>query len=440
MATNTPKQPSKAKQIYWAVRRVMTQGQPAVEQWQSQAGDRQLPENHFQTLVYYADGPVNLYQLRQWYQPLQALDAEAPVLVVCRSVSAALELLGECPLPVAYAGRVEDLENLVERQAFSTALYVNQNTRNFQMMRSNTMLHVFISHGESDKSYMVSGQTKAYDYSFIAGEAAAERLAANLINYDVDVKTIRIGRPQLDVPATTTPPPLPDDGRTVVFYAPTTEGDRPSMRYSSLVSHGVPMMKALLADPRYRVIFRPHARTGLFSEDHAKARDEINALIAAANLADPSAGHIADTTPTFDWQIQVADVCIADVSAVVIDWLTTGKPIVVTKPANPAAPVPTEGFIASIDLLKPKQAGGIVEVLDRVTTDESLAQQRREWTRYYFGDTTPGASMRAWLDACRRVREECATQVQGHPALGDPDVGAVEHRDVSPLEELDIES
>ena len=95
MAIDSPKQPSKAKQIYWAVRRVMTQGQPAIEQWQSQTGDRALPEDHFQTLVYYADGPVNLYQLRQWYEPLQALDAEAPVLIVCRSVTAALELLDD---------------------------------------------------------------------------------------------------------------------------------------------------------------------------------------------------------------------------------------------------------------------------------------------------------------------------------------------------------
>jgi hypothetical protein len=242
------------------------------------------------------------------------------------------------------------------------------------------------------------------------------------------------------VPSATTPPALPDDGRTVVFYAPTTEGDRPSMRYSSLVSHGVPMAKALLADPRYRLIFRPHARTGLFSEDHAKARDEINALIAAANLADPTAGHLADTTPTFDWQLQASDVCIADVSAVVIDWLTTGKPIVVTRPANPAAPVPTEGFIGSIELLAPSRAKDIVQVIDAQLTDASLAAQRRRWTEYYFGDTTPGAAMQAWLDACRRVREECATLLQGHPALGDPDVGAVEHRDVSPLEELDIES
>ena len=434
------KGPSKAKQIYWAVRRVMTQDAPAIERWESEAGDRQLPDNHFQSLVYYADGPVNLYQLRQWYGPLKELDAKAPVLVVCRSVSAALELLNECPLPVAYAGRVEDLENLVERQKFTLALYVNQNTRNFQMMRSNTMMHVFISHGESDKSYMVSGQTKAYDYSFIAGEAAAERLAANLINYDVDAETIRIGRPQLDVPSPTTPPALPDDGRTVVFYAPTTEGDRPSMRYSSLVSHGVPMMKALLASPNYRVIFRPHARTGLFSDEHSAARDQINEMIAAANLADPTAQHLADTTPTFDWQLGASDVCIADVSAVVIDWLTTGKPIVVTKPTNPAAPVPTEGFIASQKLLTSKKAASIVELLDSVTADETLAAERRKWTEYYFGDTTPGAAMQAWLDACQRVHDECVAQLEGHPALGDPNIPVEAHRQVSELQEIEMDS
>ncbi|MEZ5186667.1 MAG: CDP-glycerol glycerophosphotransferase family protein [Candidatus Nanopelagicales bacterium] len=434
---------SKAKQIYWAVRRVWTQGPPGamVERWETQTGDRTLPDDHFETVVYYADGPVNLYQVRQWYEPLKQLDAQAPVLIVCRSVTAALELLDESPLPVAYAGRVEDLENLVDRQRFSTALYVNQNTRNFQMMRFASMLHVFISHGESDKSYMVSGQTKCYDYSFIAGEAAAERLAAHLINYDVPAKTIRIGRPQLDHAPADTGPPLPDDDRTVVLYAPTTEGDRPSMRYSSLESHGVEMMRALLASPRHRVIFRPHARTGLFSEAHAIARDKINEMIAAANLADPGARHLADTTPTFDWQLQAADVCIADISAVVIDWLTTGKPIVVTKPTNPGAPVPAEGYIASVDLLTKKRAGSIVELLDREAADVALAEQRRKWTFYYFGDTAPGAATRAWLDACLRVRTERDQLLAGHSLSGaDPDAPSEAHRTVNELEELDIES
>ena len=98
---------SKAKQIYWAVRRVLTE-KPGimVERWETQTGDRVLPDDHFETMVYYADGPVNLYQIRQWYEPLKALDEQSPVLIVCRSVTAALELLEESPLPVAYGSRI----------------------------------------------------------------------------------------------------------------------------------------------------------------------------------------------------------------------------------------------------------------------------------------------------------------------------------------------
>ena len=53
---------SKAKQIYQAVRRVLTE-KPGimVERRETQTGDRVLPDDHFETMVYYADGPVNLY-------------------------------------------------------------------------------------------------------------------------------------------------------------------------------------------------------------------------------------------------------------------------------------------------------------------------------------------------------------------------------------------
>ena len=44
-----------------------------------------------------------------------------------------------------------------------------------------------------------------------------------------------------------------------VWYAPTWEGDRPSIAYGSLASHGVAIIEALLADPSIRIIYRPHA-------------------------------------------------------------------------------------------------------------------------------------------------------------------------------------
>ena len=43
---------------------------------------------------------------------------------------------------------------------------------NFQALRVTNALHVFLTHGESDKRVSVSGQVKAYDYCFLAGRAA----------------------------------------------------------------------------------------------------------------------------------------------------------------------------------------------------------------------------------------------------------------------------
>ena len=59
-------------------------------------------------------------------------------------------------------------------------LYVNQNTRNFQMFRYGRRWHVFINHGESDKMYMTTNQFKAYDYAFIEKVALPRRLRRRL--------------------------------------------------------------------------------------------------------------------------------------------------------------------------------------------------------------------------------------------------------------------
>ena len=135
-----------------------------------------LPEDRFEVGVYFADGDINLYQVRQWYRPLVELAKTHPVVLLTRNASAAAILLRESPVPVAYVRSVVDLEDTIARQPLRIVLYVNQNARNFQMMRYGRRWHVFVNHGESDKMYMTTNQFKAYDYSFIAGDAALARL------------------------------------------------------------------------------------------------------------------------------------------------------------------------------------------------------------------------------------------------------------------------
>ena len=394
---------SDARTLVAVFRRAIT-GRRARKSWADYDGTRApLPSDHFTAAIYFADAPVNLYQIQQWYEPMHELAKTQPVAVIARNVVTANILRAECPLPVVLLPYIADVEQWIDRQRIGAVFYLNQNSRNFQMMRFRNPNHVFLSHGESDKDYMASNQLKAYDYTFIAGQAAADRLAQRILAFDVEARTRRIGRPQVDVHQQG--PALQDDGREVVLYAPTWEGDRPSMTYSSVRSHGPELLQPLLSSRRHRVIYRPHPRTGISDPAFASAHEKLVSLIERANAADPAAFHLVDTTTAFGWHLDAADACIADISAVAFDWLATGKPLLLTEPASAEAEVDMNGIAGTLPMLSAADASSVVAALvdaesrDRVDARQALMER-------YFGVTRRGASMASWLKAAEAVIDE----------------------------------
>ncbi|MFO7689975.1 MAG: CDP-glycerol glycerophosphotransferase family protein [Cryobacterium sp.] len=349
-----------------------------------------FPPRHFKVAVYFADGPVNMYQMRQWYRPLAKLAETWPVVVLSRTAGGTLRLLEESPVPVAYVRKVVDLERVVEEQDIRIVFYVNQNSRNFQMMRYGRRWHVFINHGESDKMYMTTNQFKAYDYAFVAGDAALARLDRVLWDYDFDKRALAIGRPQADHFSGTLP--YQPDERTVVLYAPTWEGDRAAAAYGSVLSHGVSLVSGLLASPRFRVIYRPHPRSGVVDPAYAAANRQIIADLAAANARDRTAQHVYDDGPDLGWQLAAADVAVVDISAMVYDRLATGKPLMVTRPVNPLAQIDTSGYLSDCEWLYAGSGVDATASLQALATDESARLRLHEWVTRYFGDTTPGVA------------------------------------------------
>lgn len=374
------------------------------------------PDHHYQVAVYFADGAVNMYQMRQWYKPLAELSKQWPVVVMSRSATGAQALLAEDAPPVAFLPTVRDVEAFLATQDIRVVLYVNQNTRNFQMFRYGRRWHVFINHGESDKMYMTTNQYKAYDYAFIAGEAARERLARVLWDYDLDARTIMIGRPQADHYSGTLP--YTPDERTVVLYAPTWEGDRPSAHYGSVRSHGEALVAALLATGRHRVIYRPHPRSGVVDAAYGAANQRIIQALRAANRSDPGAEHVYDDGPELGWQLAAADVAVVDISAMVYDRLAAGKPLLITRPVDPEAIVDTHGYLSACEWLDAEDAGDIVDESERVIRDPGASARLAEWVTHYFGDTSPGAATRRFHDAIARLM---ADWEMWHAASGDDD-------------------
>ena len=343
--------------------------------------------------VCFCTGPENLFQLEQWRRPLEHLARTRPTFVVVDQPDTGAAVLKRSTLPVAFARGSGALERLVEERDVRVVLYVNQVERNFRMLRFAGPVHVQLGHGESDKAYSVSNQHKAYDLTFVGGPAGRDRLGAALRGFDADLRTVQVGRPQLDHAYPGAPEWLRDSG-TRVWYAPTWEGDRPSVAYGSLVSHGVELVEALVADPTVRVIYRPHPRTGLSSPRHAEADRAVRAV-----LARDGARHLVDTG-AYGWQWAFADACVTDLSSVAYDWLATSKPLVVTEPAAGEAYRPASRLLDELALLPASAAGSVLDVLRErglaapggagLTADPLLA----DLSASYFGPTADAASTR----------------------------------------------
>ena len=131
------------------------------------------------------------------------------------------------------------------------------------------------------------------------------------------------------------------------------------------------------------------------------AHDDIVEVLRDANSADPTAGHVVDVEGGFGWQLAAPTSRVMDISAVAYDWLATGKPLLVTRPAEPRAALPESGLVRELTLLR--RRGCRARARDRRRGGRAPRRHARGPGARYFGDTTPGASMERFLDACSPV-------------------------------------
>jgi CDP-glycerol glycerophosphotransferase (TagB/SpsB family) len=192
----------------------------------------------------------------------------------------------------------------------------------------------------------------------------------------------------------------------VVLYAPTWEGDRAAAAYGSIASHGVALVRDVLASPDHRLIYRPHPRSGVLDPVYAAADREIVQAIQTANRADPSAQHVHDTGADLGWQLAVADVAVVDVSAMVYDRLATGKPLLITRPVSPDALIDTGGYLSDCEWLTAEEAPRVLARLDELSHDSAAGVRLGRWVQHYFGDTSPGQATKRFHAAIEHLLAE----------------------------------
>lgn len=227
--------------------------------------------------MYFSGGTSSAYQANMWLSTLDALEGK-PLIVLRERFM--VQKIDSTDVPVICIPKVAHLMTL-EHSTLKMMLHPANSGKTSQVLRIPSIKHSFINHGESDKLSSCNPYAKAYDEVWVAGPAARERYQLADIGVD-DRDVVEVGRPQLapikpyaGAPAT--------DGHTTVLYAPTWEGWTDDPGNTSVILAGENIVRELLADPRVRLIYKPHPMTGSVDPRAGRANERIQQLIATAN-------------------------------------------------------------------------------------------------------------------------------------------------------------
>ncbi|WGP05413.1 CDP-glycerol glycerophosphotransferase family protein [Bacillus subtilis] len=364
-------------------------------------------DDEFVVAAYFAGDLSSVYQLEQWLWPFEQLESRLketghsarPFGIIVRNAMVAKHLKGVTDFPVRFSRLTKGLDKFMQSPSLRAVFYVNQGTSNFQALRYPEPAHVHLSHGESEKISMISNQLKGYDYVFTAGQAARDRIEQTLYGMRGD-RMLDVGRPQLDRPRSV-PAEWEEfkdsnpDGRAV-FYAPTWEGDSPSMAYGTIAYNGEEIVTSLL-EAGYRVIFRPHPRTGVMRHEFEKAVE------AVAEIVESDPRGFLDKSPDVSWQLDEADLAVVEMSSVAFDWLASGKPLVMVKPHEPAAEVLEGGLLDQCPAVDPSTRQGVVDLIEEA---DSRIGSVADLAQFYLGDTATGQQTARFIESSNKVIRE----------------------------------
>ncbi|MET8682117.1 hypothetical protein ABZW18_32220 [Streptomyces sp. NPDC004647] len=226
--------------------------------------------------MYFSGGTTSAYQANMWLSTLASLDGK-PIIVLRERFM--VQKIDATDVPIICIPKVAHLMQL-EHSTLKVLLHPANSGKTSQVLRIPSIKHAFINHGESDKLSSCNPYAKAYDEVWVAGPAARERYQFADIGVD-DSDVVEVGRPQL---APIRPfAGAPTGEWTTVLYAPTWEGWDGQPGNTSVILAGENIVRELLADPKVRLLYKPHPMTGSVDVRAGSANERIKAMIVEAN-------------------------------------------------------------------------------------------------------------------------------------------------------------
>jgi hypothetical protein len=283
-----------------------------------------------------------------------------------------------------------------------TFFYVQNSERNGTYLSYDHITHVWLGHGDSDKPGSAIATHDRYDRLLVSGRASIDRYAQARISID-PAKFLVIGRPQVGA-IRSSDVPISQVEHPVVLYAPTWQGQRGAVDFSSLLI-GPGIVEALVRRG-VTVVFRPHPVSARFARSR-KAIARVHDILRADREA-TGRPHVFGEAADKEWTLadcaNHADALISDVSGVVSDFLQSGKPYAMVSMHADVETFREQFRLARSAYVLTRDLADIKEVLDDLLSRDPLADARQAARRYVLGDpSADGDPAAAFARTVRRL-------------------------------------
>jgi len=319
-------------------------------------------------IIYFSGNKQTTFQLNLWLDVFKQINKN--FIIILREPHH-YKKLKNTKIPVLFIHDIKELENISSIQSIKGALYLSNVGKNIHLIRHNYLQHIFIGHGDSDKSSSANNIMKMYDFMFVAGEAHIDRMKNN--NIEVPKNYFKkIGRPQLELIKNNKSSYTKNNSSINILYAPTWEGYFSNSSYSSLhtINDTIKNMTNNDVD-NINLYFNPHPHTGVVDKKMIKI---IDTLYKASN---------SKRNMTLYNYLNSIDIIITDISGVLSEALFFDIPIILYKPKfikdiKKECPISECAYI--ID-----DKSDIVNLIEKIKTDDYLLEKRNAMKEYVMG-------------------------------------------------------
>lgn len=278
-------------------------------------------------ILHTGEGRPGQSHLNLWIPHFAA--AQIPYIILIRNADLYKWAVQKYPsLSIAYAKKPLDVEKLINRlPQLQAVLYPSNTGNNIHLLRFNDIEHIFIGHGDSDKTASAHKFFRVYDKIWVAGQAHIDRFA-NAPFESKHISFLKVGRPNLKAI-------LKNNTRTgisnspSVLYLPTWEGVYEEQNYSSINFAGK-LLSELHTIFGATINAKLHPQTGIRDKTLANAREHLKQALTQQGILST----IHEKSTGIEELVPLGNIFICDISAVVTECLSANKPIFVYKPKD----------------------------------------------------------------------------------------------------------